>query len=98
MDLYLIGAAAAVLTSGLWTINAVLFTSAGKRIGAISVNAWRILFAFLLLWATQAIIFGQFFPDATNETHRPFSTDKPHREINTTSEDSHCQDMPVYAS
>lgn len=67
MDMYIIGATAAVLTSGLWTINAVLFTSAGKRIGAISVNAWRILFAVLLLWATQAIIFGQFFPDATNE-------------------------------
>ncbi|MCK4758194.1 MAG: DMT family transporter [Thermoplasmata archaeon] len=67
MDMYIIGATAAVLTSGLWTINAVLFTSAGKRIGAISVNAWRILFAVLLLWATQAIIFGQFFPDASGE-------------------------------
>ena len=67
MDLYIIGALAAVLTSALWTINAVLFTSAGKRIGAISVNAWRILFATILLWATQLLVFGQLFPHATGE-------------------------------
>ncbi len=67
MEMYLVGAVAAVLTSALWTINAILFTSAGKRIGAISVNAWRILFAVILLWATQALVFGKAFPDATGE-------------------------------
>ena len=67
MDMYLVGATAAVITSLLWTVNAILFTSAGKRIGAISVNAWRILFAVILLWLTQALIFGKAFPDATGE-------------------------------
>ncbi len=67
MDMYLVGASAAVFTSALWTINAILFTSAGKRIGAISVNAWRILFAVILLWVTQILVFGKFFPDATGE-------------------------------
>ncbi len=67
MDMYLVGASAAVFTSALWTINAILFTSAGKRIGAISVNAWRILFAVILLWATQILVFGKLFPDATSE-------------------------------
>ncbi len=65
--MYLVGASAAVFTSALWTINAILFTSAGKRIGAISVNAWRILFAVILLWATQILVFGKLFPDATSE-------------------------------
>ncbi len=67
MDMYLVGATAAAVTSALWTINAILFTSAGKRIGAISVNAWRILFAVILLWVTQALVFGKLFPDATGE-------------------------------
>ncbi|MDO9537449.1 MAG: DMT family transporter [Thermoplasmata archaeon] len=67
MELYLVGATAAVLTSALWTVNAVLFTSAGRKIGAISVNAWRILFALILLWATHFILVGRLFPEGTQE-------------------------------
>ena len=61
------GAIAAVLTSALWTINAILFTSAGKRIGAISVNAWRIFLAALLLWITHLLMTGEVFPVGTGE-------------------------------
>lgn len=67
MNLYLVGATAAVLTSALWTINAILFTSAGKRIGAISVNAWRIFLAALLLWITHLLMTGEVFPVGTSE-------------------------------
>ena len=67
MDLYLVGAIAAVLTSALWTINAILFTSAGKRIGAISVNAWRIFLAALLLWITHLLMTSEVFPVGTGE-------------------------------
>lgn len=67
MELYHVGALAALLTSGLWTLNAVLFTSAGKKIGAISVNAWRILFALILLWSANFLLFGRVLPDGTAE-------------------------------
>ena len=67
MDLYLVGASAAVLTSALWTINAILFTSAGKKIGAISVNAWRIFLAALLLWVTHLLITGEVLPVGSSE-------------------------------
>jgi drug/metabolite transporter (DMT)-like permease len=67
MEIYHIGAAAAILTSALWTINAVLFTSAGKKIGAISVNAWRVLFAFALLWSTYFLLTGRLYPEGTTE-------------------------------
>jgi len=67
MELYHIGAAAAILTSALWTVNAVLFTSAGKKIGAISVNAWRILFALILLLTTHLLLAGTIFPQGTTE-------------------------------
>jgi len=67
MSLYLIGASAALITSALWTINAILFTLAGKRIGAISVNAWRIFLAALLLWITHLLMVGEVFPVGTGE-------------------------------
>lgn len=69
MDIYLVGATAAVITSVLWTINAILFTSAGKRIGAISVNAWRIFLATILLWITHLLMVGEVFPAGTSEQY-----------------------------
>jgi drug/metabolite transporter (DMT)-like permease len=67
MDLTLIGETAAVLTSILWTFNSMLFTSAGKRIGALSVNAYRIIIAVLLLAAVHTISLGNLLPTALNE-------------------------------
>ena len=67
MELYHVGALAAVLTSALWTVNAVLFTTAGRKIGAISVNAWRILFALALLWCTHFLMTGLLYPEGTEE-------------------------------
>ena len=67
MDFYLIGQLAAILTSSLWTMNSILFASAGRKIGAISVNAYRIVFAVLFLSLTHLILFGSLFPNASNQ-------------------------------
>lgn len=69
MDMYLAGALAALLTSALWTVNAVLFTSAGRKIGAVSVNAWRILFALALLWCTHFLMTGRLYPEGSGEQY-----------------------------
>ncbi len=65
MDLSIIGQLAAILTSALWTLNSLLFTTAGKKIGAISVNAYRIIAAVVFLCITHIIIFGNIIPYAT---------------------------------
>ena len=66
MAIHLLGEAAAVTTSTLWTGNSILFTAAGKRIGPISVNAIRIAIAVVLLSVTHIILFGTIMPDANN--------------------------------
>jgi len=66
MDLYFIGQVAAIITSGLWTINSLLFASAGKKIGAISVNAYRIIVAVFFLSITHFVLFGSIFPSASS--------------------------------
>jgi drug/metabolite transporter (DMT)-like permease len=62
-----IGEIAAILTSALWTLNSILFTTAGKKIGSISVNAYRIIAAVIFLLITHIILFGNIIPNATNE-------------------------------
>jgi len=63
----LTGETAAILTSILWTGNSILFTAAGKRIGALSVNAYRIVIAVGLLALAHFIILGSFIPNGTEE-------------------------------
>lgn len=63
----MIGEIAAILTSGLWTLNSILFTTAGKKIGSISVNAYRIIAAVIFLFLTHIILFGNIIPNATYE-------------------------------
>lgn len=65
MDLSIIGQTAAILTAALWTLNSILFTSAGKKIGAISVNAYRIIAAVIFLIITHLILFGSIIPSAS---------------------------------
>ena len=59
-----IGEIAAILTALLWTINSILFTLAGKKIGAFCVNAYRIIIATIFVSITHLIIFGTVFPQA----------------------------------
>jgi len=67
MDANLIGEAAALATATLWTFNTLLFTSASKKIGPLSVNAYRIVIAVALLVAAHAILLGTVIPNAGNE-------------------------------
>ena len=66
LDLILTGEWAAVLTSCLWTGSSILFTSAGRRIGYFSVNAYRSAMAVGLLVCAHAILLGSLFPVASS--------------------------------
>jgi len=63
---HLIGETAAVCTSVLWTVTSIFFASASRKIGALSVNAYRIVVAVILLGSTHFIAFGTFEPSANN--------------------------------
>jgi drug/metabolite transporter (DMT)-like permease len=66
MDPNIIGETSAILTSCLWTINSLLFASAGKRIGSLSVNAYRIVIAVGLLAVSHTVLLGAVLPAATS--------------------------------
>jgi drug/metabolite transporter (DMT)-like permease len=65
LDPGVIGESAAVATSFLWTISSIFFTSAGKRIGWLSVNAYRTIMAIGLLAVTHVILLGTLVPLAS---------------------------------
>ncbi|MGP8069712.1 MAG: DMT family transporter [Candidatus Bathyarchaeia archaeon] len=65
MDPGVIGESAAVATSFLWTASSIFFTSAGKRIGWLSINAYRTVIAIALLVVTQIILLGTVVPIAS---------------------------------
>lgn len=66
MTPHLIGETAAVCTSMLWTVGSVFFASAGRRIGPLSVNAFRIVMAVVLLGGTHLIALRTIVPSANN--------------------------------
>lgn len=60
------GELAALTTAICWTVTAVCFESAGKKVGSLSVNFIRLFIAFVLLGAFTSITRGMFLPfDAT---------------------------------
>lgn len=64
-----IGEIAALLTAICWTLNAVAFESAGKKVGSLSVNYIRLFIAFFLLSICSFVTRGLAFPtDATGHT------------------------------
>lgn len=67
MDSNLMGESAAIITSFLWTFNSILFASAGRKIGSVSVNAYRIIIAVGLLSVVHFILLGTFIPLATDD-------------------------------
>jgi drug/metabolite transporter (DMT)-like permease len=67
LDPKIVGETAAVVTSCLWTIATLFFFSAGKRIGSLSVNAYRIIMGVGFLVLAHAILLGTMLPMATNE-------------------------------
>jgi drug/metabolite transporter (DMT)-like permease len=64
MGSHLIGETAALVTAALWTSCSILFASAGRRIGPLSVNAYRIVMASMLLGITHLVLFRTFLPHA----------------------------------
>lgn len=51
-----------------WTMSALFFEDAGKRIGSLTVNLLRLIFALFLLGALLAVFTGSFWPQDANST------------------------------
>jgi len=66
VDSLLVGESAALFTSFLWTMSSIFFTSAGKRFGWLSVNAYRTVMAIAMLAITHLILLGTFVPVASS--------------------------------
>jgi drug/metabolite transporter (DMT)-like permease len=56
------GEFAALATAGCWSLTALSFQQAGKRIGSLAVNLIRLVIAFFLLAAFTALTRGRPFP------------------------------------
>ena len=67
LDPNVLGETAAVATSVLWTISSIFFTSAAKRIGSLSVNAYRTVMAVGFLTLTHVVLLGTIQPIASSE-------------------------------
>jgi drug/metabolite transporter (DMT)-like permease len=61
-----IGETAALATSFLWTISSIFFTAAGKRIGSLTLNAYRTVMAVAFLLVAHAILLGAILPVANS--------------------------------
>ncbi len=64
-----LGESAALTTAILWTACSIFFASAGRRIGALSLNAWRILMAVCFLGTAHILLFGTIVPAANQEQY-----------------------------
>ncbi len=60
-----LGEIAALGTAFLWSFSSMLFASAGRRIGSLTVNRWRLLIATVLLMALHAALTGTPIPHAS---------------------------------
>jgi drug/metabolite transporter (DMT)-like permease len=61
-----IGETAAVATSFLWTISTLFFTAAGKRIGSLTLNAYRTVMAVAFVLVAHVILLGAILPVANS--------------------------------
>ena len=57
-----LGEFAALLTAVFWTITAIAFESAGKKVGSLSTNLIRLLLAFIFIGIYSQITRGSFIP------------------------------------
>jgi drug/metabolite transporter (DMT)-like permease len=62
MNGFLTGEPAALVTAFCWTITALSFEAAGRRIGSLAVNLIRLVLAFLFLAAFSAVVRGRPLP------------------------------------
>lgn len=66
LDVTVLGESAALATSCLWTISSLFFTSAGKKIGSLSLNAYRTVIAIGFLVVAHLILLRTILPAASN--------------------------------
>jgi drug/metabolite transporter (DMT)-like permease len=66
LNLGIIGESAAVVTSCLWTLSSIFFTSAGRRIGSLNVNAYRTVMATGFLIVAHVILLRTILPLASS--------------------------------
>lgn len=57
-----LGEYAALLTAVFWTITAIAFESAGKKVGSLSTNLIRLTLAFIFIGIYSTITRGSFIP------------------------------------
>ncbi|HAF27582.1 MAG TPA: EamA family transporter [Bacteroidales bacterium] len=57
-----LGEYAALLTAVFWTITAIAFESAGKKVGSLSTNLIRLFLAFIFIGIYSQITRGSFIP------------------------------------
>jgi drug/metabolite transporter (DMT)-like permease len=62
LDPGIVGESAAVIASCLWTVSSLFFTTAGRRIGSLSVNAYRTIMAVGFLVLAHLILLGTILP------------------------------------
>lgn len=62
METARLGELAALATAGCWTITALSFESAGRRVGSLPVNFIRLILAFLFLMIFGWLTRGRFLP------------------------------------
>ncbi|MCF7928866.1 MAG: EamA family transporter [Spirochaetales bacterium] len=62
MDLSMSGEVAALSTAALWTITAMAFEHAGKRVGSLSLNLIRLLLGMILLMVFTGLTRGMILP------------------------------------
>jgi len=60
-----LGEIAALLTAACWTVTAMAFESAGKRVGALSLNLIRLVIGLIFLAIYNAIFNDGFLPSAS---------------------------------
>lgn len=60
------GESAAIFVSFMWTVCSIFFAAAGRRLGILSLNAFRTVMALSLLGCSHVIIFGTIIPGANN--------------------------------
>jgi len=61
------GELAAFAVALCWTVSAVSFENASKRIGSFPVNILKLILAYIFLTAYNAILYGNFLPHADME-------------------------------
>ena len=58
----LLGELSALGAASCWVFTAMVFTEAGRRIGATWVNVIRLWLAVAILFVVHAAVFGSFWP------------------------------------